>query len=135
MRESQDQMTRKEFVRRITSIALPIILTITALALAFFVYNVADSPGGGYKLLLLILLLIIFACPALKRRYGQRLWSRLPPYVQRMGLALRIVVLVLEACLWLLLGLYMPLLLVLACIALMVENYRLHRELQSLEES
>jgi ABC-type xylose transport system permease subunit len=78
---------------RVASIALPIILVIAAMVSAFFVYDIADSPGGGFKPLLLILLLAIFAFPALKRHYGRRLWSSLPPLVQRMGLGLRIVVL------------------------------------------
>jgi multisubunit Na+/H+ antiporter MnhB subunit len=135
MSQSQDRITRKEFIEHVASIALPVILVIAALVLAFSVYNIADSPGGGYKLLLLVLLLIILAYPALKRRYRRRLWDSLPPFIQRSGLALKIVVLLLEACLWLLLGLYMPLLLVLACIALMIENYRLRRDLEALEES
>ncbi len=134
MSQSQNHITRREFIQNVITTALPIVLSIAVLALAFFVYDIADSPNGGYKLLLLILLLATFAYPALKRRYGQRLWHSLTPSVRRVLLVLRIVALLLEVCLWLLLGLYMPLLLVLVCIKLMIENYRLHRALGTLAE-
>lgn len=127
----QNRITRREFIEGVITTALPVVLAIAVLALAFFVYDVADSPNGGYKLLLLLLLLATLAYPVLKRRYGQRLWNSLPPAARGVVLALRVVVLLLKACLWLLLGLYMPLLLVLVCIKLMIENYKLHSALET----
>ena len=134
MTQSQDHMTRKEFIKRVATIILPSILAVAAIWIGFSVYELANSPVGSYKLLLLVVLLLIFAYPALKRRYGQSVWNRLPSSIQRIALAIRIVGLFLAICFLLLLGLSMPILLVLACIQLMIENYRLRNELEAVND-
>jgi cation transport ATPase len=45
MSQSQNRMTHEEFIKRVASIALPIILLIAALTWALFGHNVADSAS------------------------------------------------------------------------------------------
>jgi hypothetical protein len=126
-------MSRAEFIKQAATKLGPLLLALAAVGTGLFVYRVLEPPYSAYKAGLLVLLVLFFAYPVLKKRYGPQIWNRLPPAVQVVLQALRLVALVLVILFLLLLGLAMPILLVLACVQLLIENYRLREELERLD--
>lgn len=131
MEPDKTELNRGELIKLVLTKAAPFLLALAAVGVGFFVYRILESPNFGVQLFLLVILLLLFAYPALNRRYGDRVWNSLPPFVQVLALAIKIVVLVLLICFFFLLGLWMPILLVLTCIYLLVDNYRLREELET----
>lgn len=123
-------MTRKEFLSWLITQVFPYGLAMLAVGTALAVYQIARSPDSGYHFLLLLAVVWCLLYPTLKRRYGQSVWSRLPRPVQQLLSGLRMVALLLWAVLTFLVYLSMPLLLVILCIQLLIENYRLAAELE-----
>ena len=126
-----------EFVKRIATKSVPFLLALGAVWVGFSVYRILDSSTSGFEMLLLTVLLLLFTYPTLKRRYGQRVWNRLPRLAKPIALGLKIMVSLLTMVFMIgflvLLGLYMPLLLVLFCLYLLVEIGRLRGELEDKE--
>jgi hypothetical protein len=134
MENHDTELSRPEFLKLVITKATPFLLALAAVLIGLFVYNIFDSSNVGFQVFLIFILLLLFFYPILKRRYGERIWNSLPPFVQQIALGIRIVALVLLICFFFLLGLSMPLLLVLACIYLMVDNYKLKEELEKSRE-
>lgn len=78
------------------------------------------------------MLLIIY--PIVKKRYGQQVWNRLPVSAQKIILATKVTLnafLIVFFITSIVLGLAMPILLVIACIELLIENIYLKNKVEA----
>lgn len=136
-------MSREEFLKRIFTIPVrfitkltPYLLLILAVWAALGVYQPWEVENRGDALLLLVALVLIalwIGYRYVKKHYGEQIWNSLPPFVQRIALGLRVVVLLLAAAFVLLVGLSMPIFLALVCVHLWIDNYKLREALEKKE--
>lgn len=133
MNYSDDNLTREEFLRMIFAKAVPILLLLTAIIVSFSIYISSNSISTFYKIFLLIFVLVLFGYPIFKIYLGNKISKNLPSAYDPLLLLLKIIGNLVLIFILLFLGLNMPLLLVIFCISLLVDNNNSKNRIKRLE--
>jgi hypothetical protein len=135
--DEEVKVSRTEFVKKL------LVLLVMALLVMFLGYTLisllVELVKGGvspwvFAGLLVAAALLVLLFPYLKKRFGQPLWRRLPRIARLIILGLKIIGLVLLILVYVLLGFYFPILLVVVSADLALQNYHLSEKLRKIEQ-
>ena len=131
MEQTEEGFTRKGFIRLAISKSIPVLWILGGSLLALWIHKGFASSFAEFLIIFGVVILLLFAnaYPALKRRYGQ-VFNKLPRFPRLVALGTKVVVLFLAICILLLLAYSMRLVMLLLCIQLLIENYRLREVLE-----